>query len=98
MTQLPNTSIRQDRVLIWSNEHKAYWRDNSQGYAINIASAGLYSRDDAEKIVASASKGDEQLVELDFAFVCLQGQAYKADMALSSVLQMVRQTKVLERT
>jgi len=95
---MTDTSIKQDRVLIWSNEHKAYWRDNSQGYAINIASAGLYPRDEAEKIVASASKGDEQIIELDFAFICLQGQAYKADMALSSVLQIARQSKVWERT
>ena len=93
-----DTNSGGDRVLIWSNEHRAWWRDNSQGYAINLAAAGLYPRAEAERIVAGASKGDEQIVELDFAFISLQGQAYKADMALGSILQMAQRTKVLERT
>ena len=36
-----------DWYLIWSNEHRAWWRQKSQGYTTNIDTAGLYSRDEA---------------------------------------------------
>lgn len=38
-----------DSYLIWSNEHRAWWRPNSSGYTVFIESAGRYSRDEAVK-------------------------------------------------
>lgn len=39
-----------DLVRIWSNEHGAWWRAKSNGYASRIEDAGLYERADAERI------------------------------------------------
>lgn len=36
--------------LIWSNEHKSWWRPNSRGYTRRIEDAGRYSVDEAEAI------------------------------------------------
>lgn len=36
--------------LVWSNEHRAWWRANGCGYTIHVEAAGLYSRADALKI------------------------------------------------
>lgn len=33
--------------LVWSNEHRAYWRPNKSGYTTNWLEAGRYSADDA---------------------------------------------------
>ena len=33
--------------LIWSNEHRAWWRPNSRGYTAHLEKAGRYSRNDA---------------------------------------------------
>lgn len=41
--------------VIWSHEHMAWWRPNSQGYTRNIRYAGQYSREAAVAIVAQAS-------------------------------------------
>jgi hypothetical protein len=41
--------------VIWSNEHRAWWRPNSQGYSKSIEHAGVYSRDDAMGIVEGAN-------------------------------------------
>lgn len=38
-----------EAYLIWSNEHRAWWRPNSRGYTIHIEAAGRYTRDDALK-------------------------------------------------
>jgi len=29
--------------LIWSNQHRAWWKANSMGYAVDIIHAGIYS-------------------------------------------------------
>ena len=36
--------------LVWSNQHRAWWRSNSCGYTRNVESAGRYSRDEAIQI------------------------------------------------
>lgn len=33
--------------LIWSNEHRAWWRPNRMGYTIHIEAAGRYTREEA---------------------------------------------------
>lgn len=42
---------------IWSNEHSAYWRQNSNGYTKNILEAGRYSEEEALKICKCANYG-----------------------------------------
>ena len=46
-----------DPYLIWSNEHRAWWRANRAGYAIDIEAAGLYSRGEACLIAENARDG-----------------------------------------
>lgn len=45
--------------LVWSNEHRAWWRADSSGYTRNVAQAGLYTRDDAISISHKARDGWE---------------------------------------
>lgn len=35
--------------LIWSNEHRAWWRPDARGYTVHVDRAGRYSRDEALK-------------------------------------------------
>ena len=43
--------------LIWSNEHMAWWRANSQGYTRHLSSAGRYPRAEAISICAGSRDG-----------------------------------------
>ena len=43
------------KVLIWSIEHKAWWRENSRGYTSDQEDAGLYDLEVAEGIVENAN-------------------------------------------
>lgn len=45
------------QYVIWSNEHRSWWAPHSRGYTKNITQAGLYSQDEATKIVAEATMG-----------------------------------------
>jgi hypothetical protein len=40
--------------LIWSNEHRAWWRGNRHGYTRGLYAAGQFSRAEALKICADA--------------------------------------------
>jgi hypothetical protein len=46
--------VSEDRYLIWSNQHRSWWRSNSYGYTRDIASAGYYSRAEAMHICLNA--------------------------------------------
>jgi hypothetical protein len=48
-----------NQFLVWSNEHRMWWRANERGYTDSIEEAGRYSRREAEQIVASATLGGE---------------------------------------
>lgn len=39
-----------NRYLIWSNEHRMWWRPNRSGYTRDIAQAGRYDKGDAIQI------------------------------------------------
>lgn len=39
-----------DKWIIWSNEHRAYWRPDSCGYTRRIDDAGRYSYEEARSI------------------------------------------------
>jgi hypothetical protein len=47
----------EEKFLVWSNEHRAWWRPNSAGYTTNLADAGHYNREDAIKICAHSRDG-----------------------------------------
>lgn len=44
------TADKNQRWLIWSNEHRAWWRAHSCGYTRRIEDAGLYSYAEAKSI------------------------------------------------
>lgn len=44
-----------DLYLIWSNEHRAWWRPDSFGYSPDIRGAGVYSRNEARDICDKAT-------------------------------------------
>lgn len=37
----------EDEYLVWSNEHRAWWRPKAAGYTVHMAAAGRYTRDEA---------------------------------------------------
>lgn len=41
--------------LIWSHEHRAWWRPNQRGYTTAFDQAGVYSCEDAREIVDGAT-------------------------------------------
>lgn len=69
MTSSPitNTSA-QTKVLIWSMEHRGWWRSNSCGYTSEIEDAGLYGEDEATEIVKHSGGKKEAIVTLEDAF------------------------------
>jgi hypothetical protein len=42
--------------VIWSFEHRAWWRPAKCGYTEQFAEAGRYSKDDADAIVVKANR------------------------------------------
>ncbi len=44
-----------NHFLIWSNEHRMWWRADERGYTDSIDEAGRYLYDAAERIVLKAS-------------------------------------------
>lgn len=65
-----------DWYLVWSNEHRAWWRPNSSGYTKQVSDAGRYSREKAISIAHGRgwpTKGipDEVPVREDDAIECL---------------------------
>lgn len=46
-----------DLYLIWSDEHRAWWRPGSRGYTRHVKTAGRYSRDAAMKLCRDAQAG-----------------------------------------
>lgn len=46
-----------EAYLVWSNEHGAWWRPNSQGYTKRVVNAGRYSREEAINIARDAHDG-----------------------------------------
>lgn len=49
--------VAAERCLIWSNEHRAWWRPNSCGYTTHLAAAGRYSQAEAAAICRAARGG-----------------------------------------
>lgn len=77
-----------NEYLVWSNEHGAWWRPNSQGYTTLIQAAGRYSREEALKICGLGRDGwrnegspDEVPIRLEDAEACSAILAAKATAA-----------------
>lgn len=45
--------------LIWSNEHRAYWKPNMCGYTTFASAAGRYTEEEAIEICRDARSHDE---------------------------------------
>lgn len=43
--------------LVWSNQHRCWWRPDSKGYTLHVQSAGRYSRAEAIAIARGARNG-----------------------------------------
>lgn len=46
-----------ENYLIWSNEHRAWWREDSNGYTVHLDAAGRYTRAEALSIASAARSG-----------------------------------------
>lgn len=75
-----------EQYLVWSNEHKAWWRPKRCGYTHDVRAAGRYTLEDAREICGTARSGwtdpkklpDEIPVPLD----ALPGAIFAAMMAV----------------
>lgn len=43
-------------VLIWSNEHGSWWKENEAGYTASIDEAGVYTLSQAKEICNAANR------------------------------------------
>lgn len=75
--------------LIWSNQHRAWWRPNSQGYTTHLLSAGRYEKAEALSICSMGRDGwrdkeppDEIPVRVEDAEAC--------SLAFSEAIQKAR--------
>lgn len=39
-----------EKYVIWSHEHRRWWRPNRQGYTSNLSEAGRYTKEEATEI------------------------------------------------
>lgn len=46
-----------EQYLVWSNQHRAWWRPNSAGYTRDVRAAGRYTRAEAIDISGTARDG-----------------------------------------
>jgi hypothetical protein len=52
-----------ERYLIWSNEHRGWWKKNLHGYTTLTHKAGQFSLEEASEIVASANRYSKEVEE-----------------------------------
>jgi hypothetical protein len=59
----------EERYVIWSEEHGAWWAPNRLGYTRQLSQAGRYSKAEADEIVTDANRALDpsfQFAELAF--------------------------------
>jgi hypothetical protein len=52
------------KFLIWSNEHRGWWKPNRHGYTTLTHCAGQFSLEDATEIVTNANRYSEKIEDL----------------------------------
>lgn len=62
--------------LIWSIEHKAWWKPNHRGYTQKREEAGFYENDEAYEILEGANIGDkdipnEAMIPVEVCLTCM---------------------------
>lgn len=55
--------MTETKWIVWSNEHKMWWRANNNGYTDYYEDAGRYTYDEAVMICAGANWGCHGSVE-----------------------------------
>lgn len=53
--------------VIWSFEHRAWWKPNQRGYTTNLDEAGGYSAREAGQIVTDSVLGEEVAILFEVA-------------------------------
>ena len=48
--------MSQERYVIWSEEHGAWWSPGRSGYTRSLSNAGRYSKEEAQEIVTRANE------------------------------------------
>jgi hypothetical protein len=51
------------KYLIWSNEHRAWWKANRHGYTTATHKAGQFSYEEAKQICEDANRYDQPLAK-----------------------------------
>lgn len=46
----------QERYVIWSEEHRAWWSPHRAGYTRSLVDAGRYAKEEADQIVTEANE------------------------------------------
>lgn len=57
LTAALSDQVVAEPYLVWSNQHRAWWRPNSCGYTIDVRAAGHYSREEAISISGQSRDG-----------------------------------------
>jgi hypothetical protein len=73
LATMPRTS-QQNRYLVWSNEHRAWWKPAHHGYTRRVEDAGRYDRAEAMSI-ASRRGGGWPIEENPFEIAILEADA-----------------------
>lgn len=76
-----------DKYLIWSNEHRGWWRAGSRGYTRGLRDAGHFDRDLALQICRNAIPTAPRIGYISEIPVRLADvQAFTADYVLPKVI------------
>ena len=59
---MPQNETTEANTVIWSGEHRAYWRPEACGYTQNVAKAGIWPYAEAERMTRHC--GPEKLIQL----------------------------------
>lgn len=57
-------NVTADLVLIYSTDHRAYWRELCAGYTTDVRAAGTYQRAEAEQIVSHINLDPGKICEI----------------------------------
>jgi hypothetical protein len=86
--------LKDDLYLVWSNEHRGWWKAGGWGYDAGLKMAGRFSRDEAIRICREALPTAARLrviseipVRVADVIEMLEGQAVPACVMASDVMK-----------